>query len=72
MRSLGPRIERWTQDGVLQVQRQLLEAEGEEGWSDRDKEVPIREHNILPGINRKDTGYSEGTSQTEKESIAKH
>ncbi|KAF2105559.1 hypothetical protein BDV96DRAFT_509152 [Lophiotrema nucula] len=55
MHWLGPRIERWTQDGVLQIQRRLLEAQGQEGWEDLDKEVPIRVCVFgLSGVERKD------------------
>jgi hypothetical protein len=42
-RALSPRIERWIQDGVLQLQRRAYEAHGEGIWSDLSKEVPLTE-----------------------------
>jgi hypothetical protein len=42
---LSPRIERWIQDGVLQLQRRAYEAHGEGTWSQLDKEVPLTRSN---------------------------
>ena len=38
---IGPRIERWVQDGVLQLQRRAFEARSQGSWIHSDKEVPI-------------------------------
>lgn len=43
-RLLEPRIQRWIQDGVLQLQRRAYEAEGYGPWQRLDEEVPV-----LPG-----------------------
>lgn len=40
MRKIGPRLERWIQDGVLQLQRRAYEAQGQGVWVDLDKDVP--------------------------------
>ncbi|KAF2638963.1 hypothetical protein P280DRAFT_67807 [Massarina eburnea CBS 473.64] len=40
-RALAPRIERWVQDGIFQLQRRAFEAQGEGSWIDLEKEVPI-------------------------------
>lgn len=39
-RWLAPRIERWIQDGVLQLQRRAFETSGQGTWKDLDKEIP--------------------------------
>lgn len=41
MRRVGPRIERWIQDGILQLQRRAYESTRQGTWSLLDKEVPI-------------------------------
>ena len=45
-RALVPRIDRWIQDGVLQLQRRAFESNNEGVWERLDKEVPatIVEH----------------------------
>jgi hypothetical protein len=40
-KALSPRIERWVQDGVLQLQRRAYEAHKEGTWSGLSKEVPL-------------------------------
>ena len=40
MRRLGPRLERWIQDGVLQLQRRAYEGDGQGMWQNVEKEVP--------------------------------
>ncbi|KAF2826710.1 hypothetical protein CC86DRAFT_349711 [Ophiobolus disseminans] len=40
---LSPRIDRWIQDGVLQLQRRAYEAEGQGTWSNVTKDVPLTE-----------------------------
>lgn len=39
-RALAPRIDRWIQDGVFQLQRRAYEANDEGIWVRRDMEVP--------------------------------
>lgn len=40
-RALGPRIDRWIQDGVWQLQRRAYEGEGYRGWSDLEADIPL-------------------------------
>jgi hypothetical protein len=40
-KTLGPRIERWVADGVLQWQRRAYEYDGQGDWVDKEKEVPV-------------------------------
>jgi hypothetical protein len=40
-KALSPRIDRWIQDGVLQLQRRAYEAHKEGTWSGLSKEVPL-------------------------------
>ncbi|KAF1957462.1 hypothetical protein CC80DRAFT_470752 [Byssothecium circinans] len=40
-RALAPRIDRWVQDGIFQLQRRAFEAEGVGNWVDLEKEVPV-------------------------------
>jgi len=40
-KTLSPRIERWVQDDVFQLQRRAYEAIGEGTWTRLDKEIPI-------------------------------
>ncbi|KAH8630678.1 hypothetical protein IG631_15255 [Alternaria alternata] len=42
-RALGPRIARWTQDGVWQLQRRAYEGEGHRNWTDLENEIPLME-----------------------------
>jgi hypothetical protein len=46
-KALSPRIDRWIQDGVLQLQRRAYEAQGQGTWSDLDKEVPLTQANDM-------------------------
>lgn len=39
-RWLGPRIERWVEDGVLQLQRRTFEAEGRGMWRGLESDIP--------------------------------
>lgn len=39
--ALAPRLDRWVQDGVFQLQRRAFEAHGEGVWMDLEKEIPI-------------------------------
>ena len=41
--ALSPRLDRWIQDGVLQLQRRAYEAEGQGTWSHVDQDVPLTE-----------------------------
>lgn len=40
-KSFIPGIDRWTQDGALQLQRRVYEAQGHNSWDRRDSEIPI-------------------------------
>lgn len=40
-RALAPRIDRWIQDSILQLQRRAYEAEGQGTWKQFDSDVPI-------------------------------
>jgi hypothetical protein len=40
-RALAPRIDRWIQDGVFQLQRRAFEAREEGDWQRKDQEIPI-------------------------------
>jgi hypothetical protein len=42
-RALGPRIARWTQDGIWQLQRRAYEGEGYRNWTDLESEIPLME-----------------------------
>ncbi len=39
--TLGPRIDRWIQDGVWQLQRRAYEGEGYRGWTDLEADIPL-------------------------------
>ncbi|KAF2189270.1 hypothetical protein K469DRAFT_659388 [Zopfia rhizophila CBS 207.26] len=39
--ALAPRLDRWIQDGVLQLQRRAYEAYGEGSWENLDEEIPV-------------------------------
>ncbi|KAF2680250.1 hypothetical protein K458DRAFT_312414 [Lentithecium fluviatile CBS 122367] len=46
--ALAPRIDRWVQDGIFQLQRRAFEAHDEGQWTDLEKEIPItRERELL-------------------------
>ncbi|KAF2734975.1 hypothetical protein EJ04DRAFT_436020 [Polyplosphaeria fusca] len=38
---LSPRLDRWLQDGVLQLQRRAYEAEGQGHWTNAEEAVPL-------------------------------
>ena len=40
-RALGPRIDRWIQDGVWQLQRRAYEGEGYRGLTDLEDDIPL-------------------------------
>lgn len=40
-RALGPRVGRWIQDGVWQLQRRAYEGEGYRGWTDLEADIPL-------------------------------
>jgi hypothetical protein len=46
-RHLGPRVERWIQDGVWQLQRRAYEGEGQRDWTDLESEIPLTEKRTL-------------------------
>jgi hypothetical protein len=43
-RQLGPRIERWIQDGVWQLQRRAYEGEGQRDWTGLEGEIPLTDN----------------------------
>ena len=40
-RALAPRIDRWIQDGALQLQRRAYESQGQGVWTNLSKDVPL-------------------------------
>lgn len=42
-RSIGPRIDRWIQDGIWQLQRRAYEGEGHRNWTDLEADIPLME-----------------------------
>ncbi|KAF2184852.1 hypothetical protein K469DRAFT_750706 [Zopfia rhizophila CBS 207.26] len=40
-RAMAPKLHRWIQDGVFQLQRRAYEARGEGSWQHTDKEIPV-------------------------------
>jgi hypothetical protein len=40
-RRLGPRVERWIQDGVWQFQRRAYEGVGQRDWTELESEIPL-------------------------------
>ena len=44
---LGPRADRWIQDGVLQLQRRAYEAHGQGTWTQLGKDVPLTAKNKM-------------------------
>lgn len=50
-KSAAPRLDRWVQDGVYQLQRRAYEASGNGNWENLAHEVPItRESTKLPDL----------------------
>lgn len=49
-RALGPRIDRWIQDGVWQLQRRAYEGEGYRGWTDLESDIPLTEEKKLKDL----------------------
>lgn len=45
-RTLSPRIDRWIQDGIYQLQRRAYEAQGEGVWKSREQEIPLVTDNV--------------------------
>jgi hypothetical protein len=43
---LAPRIDRWIQDGVFQLQRRAYEAQEKIAWGRSDKEIPVTAGNV--------------------------
>jgi hypothetical protein len=80
-KALAPRIERWVQDGIFQLQRRAFDAQDEGGWVGLEREIPITgEREMLNelfiashGIREKksvgsfETGDSSGSSGKGKE-----
>lgn len=49
-RALGPRIDRWIQDGVWQLQRRAYEGEGYRGWTDLEADIPLTNEKKLKDL----------------------
>ncbi|KAL1657356.1 hypothetical protein SLS61_000402 [Didymella pomorum] len=49
-RALGPRIDRWIQDGVWQLQRRAYEGEGYRGWTDLEADIPLTHERKLKDL----------------------
>jgi hypothetical protein len=49
-RALGPRIDRWIQDGVWQLQRRAYEGEGYRGWTDLEADIPLTNERMLKDL----------------------
>ena len=47
---LGPRIDRWIQDGVWQLQRRAYEGEGYRGWTDLEADIPLTNEQKLKDL----------------------
>jgi hypothetical protein len=45
--ALAPRIDRWVQDGVFQLQRRAFDMHHEGQWTDLEKEIPVTEERDL-------------------------
>jgi hypothetical protein len=61
----APRIDRWIQDGVFQLQRRAYEGEGQGYWKKLNEEVPLTAMNeLLPNlpIESKNTKPAQGSS----------
>lgn len=48
--ALGPRIDRWIQDGIWQLQRRAYEGEGYRGWTDLEADIPITKEDQLKDL----------------------
>jgi hypothetical protein len=46
-RALGPKLDRWTQDGIFQLQRRAFEADGQMYWRDIESEIPTTARDAL-------------------------
>ncbi|KAJ4290347.1 hypothetical protein N0V90_010563 [Kalmusia sp. IMI 367209] len=44
-KSLAPRLDRWVNDGIFQLQRRAFEANQEGFWTDLEKEIPVTSSN---------------------------
>lgn len=49
-RALGPRIDRWIQDGVWQLQRRAYEGEGYRAWTDLEADIPRTDESKLKDL----------------------
>lgn len=48
--ALGPRIDRWIQDGIWQLQRRAYEGEGYRCWTDLEADIPLTNENKLKDL----------------------
>ncbi len=49
-RALGPRVDRWIQDGVWQLQRRAYEGEGYRAWMDLEADIPLMDEKKLKDL----------------------
>lgn len=45
-KALAPRIDRWVQDGIFQLQRRAFDAQDEGHWVGLEKEIPITDQRV--------------------------
>lgn len=48
--ALNPRIDRWIQDGIWQLQRRAYEGEGYHGWTDLEADIPLTTEDKLKDL----------------------
>ena len=48
--ALGPRVDRWIQDGIWQLQRRAYEGEGYRGWTDLEADIPLTKQEKLKDL----------------------
>ncbi|KAJ8117285.1 hypothetical protein OPT61_g1490 [Boeremia exigua] len=48
--ALNPRIDRWIQDGVWQLQRRAYEGEGYRAWTDLEADIPLTKEDRLKDL----------------------
>jgi len=71
IRGLGPRIERWTLDGVLQLQRRAFEYSGQGTWKRLDKDVPVTTSRVMLD-DLQDIVPSDATDGSDSEEVDSH
>ena len=71
IRGLGPRIERWILDGVLQLQRRAFEYSGQGTWKRLDKDVPVTTSRVMLD-DLQDGISSDGANGSDSEEVDSH